>query len=260
MGGLYFNPQNPLVNGDKASLPFVRFLNQLVKAIGQAAGYVPLGSVTTSGLTMSTNRLLGRTSAGTGAIQEISAGTGLSLSGGVLAATGTSSVVQVATVTLTNAQILALPTSGVAIGPSPGTGNRIRIFGVSFSLQASAGAYTNIDATYAEMGVAAGSKNVAYGPVNDSSADPAFALLTDFLGAASDHSYDVQYPTLATWNYGGAYGASSGYGLSNGFMPRASINGTQATVYIDNNGSGDFTGGNAANTLVVTMYYRIEAL
>jgi hypothetical protein len=42
------------------------------------------GAVTSSGLTMSTARLLGRTTASTGAIEEISAGTGLSLSGGSL--------------------------------------------------------------------------------------------------------------------------------------------------------------------------------
>lgn len=46
------------------------------------------GAITGSGLTMSTNRLLGRTTASTGAIEEISVGTGLALSAGVLSATG----------------------------------------------------------------------------------------------------------------------------------------------------------------------------
>lgn len=40
-------------------------------------------------LTLATNRLLGRTSAGTGAAEEITAGTGLSLSGGTLSVTTT---------------------------------------------------------------------------------------------------------------------------------------------------------------------------
>lgn len=43
------------------------------------------GAVTGSGLTMATARLLGRSTAGTGAVEEISIGTGLSLSGGTLA-------------------------------------------------------------------------------------------------------------------------------------------------------------------------------
>lgn len=47
-------------------------------------GAVPTGAVTTSGLTMATARLLGRTTAATGAIEEITAGATLSLTGGSL--------------------------------------------------------------------------------------------------------------------------------------------------------------------------------
>jgi hypothetical protein len=46
------------------------------------------GAITGSGLTMATARLLGRTTAGTGAPEEISIGANLTLSGGVLSATG----------------------------------------------------------------------------------------------------------------------------------------------------------------------------
>ena len=52
--------------------------------IGAAAS----GAITGSGLTMATARLLGRTTASTGAVGEISVGSGLSLSGGTLSATG----------------------------------------------------------------------------------------------------------------------------------------------------------------------------
>lgn len=45
------------------------------------------GAITSSGLTMSTNRLLGRSSAGTGAVQEITLGTGFSISGGEISYT-----------------------------------------------------------------------------------------------------------------------------------------------------------------------------
>lgn len=44
------------------------------------------GSITTSGYTMTTARLLGRTTASTGAIEEISAGAGITLSGGSISA------------------------------------------------------------------------------------------------------------------------------------------------------------------------------
>lgn len=45
------------------------------------------GPITSSGLTMATARLLGRSTASTGAVEEISIGTGLSLSGGTLSGT-----------------------------------------------------------------------------------------------------------------------------------------------------------------------------
>ena len=50
--------------------------------------FAPKGAVTTSGLTMSTARLLGRNTASTGAIEEITLGTNLSLSGTTLNASG----------------------------------------------------------------------------------------------------------------------------------------------------------------------------
>lgn len=46
------------------------------------------GAVVSSGLEMSTDRLLGRTTASTGAVEEITVGSGLSLSSGTLTATG----------------------------------------------------------------------------------------------------------------------------------------------------------------------------
>ena len=51
----------------------VNLVNQLVTAIGAQ---------------MNTNKLLGRSSAGAGAIEEITIGSGLSLSAGTLSATG----------------------------------------------------------------------------------------------------------------------------------------------------------------------------
>lgn len=52
------------------------------------AGKAANGDVTASGLTMATARLLGRSTAATGAIEEIAVGSGLALSGGVLTASG----------------------------------------------------------------------------------------------------------------------------------------------------------------------------
>ena len=55
-----------------------------ISAAVAGTDYVAPGAITGSGLTMATSRLLGRTSASTGAVEEITVGTGLSLSGGSL--------------------------------------------------------------------------------------------------------------------------------------------------------------------------------
>lgn len=52
------------------------------------------GSITSSGYTQTTARLLGRTTASTGAIEEITVGSGLSLSAGSLTATGALTIVR----------------------------------------------------------------------------------------------------------------------------------------------------------------------
>lgn len=69
------------------------------------------GAVTTSGLTMGTSRLLGRTSSSTGAVQEITVGSGLSLSGGSL--TGASGLVLLQAVTVSSAVAQVDFTTGI---------------------------------------------------------------------------------------------------------------------------------------------------
>jgi len=59
----------------------------LTNALVSGTDYVAPGSILTSGLTQATARLLGRSTAGTGAIEAITIGTGLSLSGGTLSNT-----------------------------------------------------------------------------------------------------------------------------------------------------------------------------
>jgi hypothetical protein len=56
--------------------------------VADVTGAAASGSITASGLTQATARILGRTSASTGSIEEIQIGSGLSLSAGELSATG----------------------------------------------------------------------------------------------------------------------------------------------------------------------------
>ncbi len=60
------------------------------------------GAITGSGLTQSTAKLLGRTTAGTGVIEEISVGSGLTLSGGVLDTASQSGYTLLGTLTTTS--------------------------------------------------------------------------------------------------------------------------------------------------------------
>jgi hypothetical protein len=63
--------------------------------VADVTGVAASGSITTSGLTQASARILGRTSASTGAVEEITIGSGLSLSAGELSATGGSGVTAV---------------------------------------------------------------------------------------------------------------------------------------------------------------------
>jgi hypothetical protein len=103
--------------------------------ITAALTYVPVatGAYTSSGLTMSTGRLLGRSTAATGAAEEIAIGTGLSLSAGTLTATGgggaTAWAIKTASYTAVSGDHLAADTSGgvftVALPAAPTAGNYV---------------------------------------------------------------------------------------------------------------------------------------
>jgi hypothetical protein len=61
--------------------------NRHTHVVADVTGAAASGSITTSGLTQATARILGRTTASTGAVEEITIGSGLSLSAGELSST-----------------------------------------------------------------------------------------------------------------------------------------------------------------------------
>lgn len=65
-----------------------------LSAASAGTDYVAPGAITTSGLTVATDRLLGRDTTGTGAIEEITIGSGLQLTGGALSTTGGTGIVE----------------------------------------------------------------------------------------------------------------------------------------------------------------------
>jgi hypothetical protein len=78
-----------IVDGVGNFVPWTRVnVDTHTHVVADVTGAAASGSITASGLTQATARILGRTTASTGAVEEITIGTGLSLSAGELSATG----------------------------------------------------------------------------------------------------------------------------------------------------------------------------
>jgi hypothetical protein len=134
------------------------------------------------------------------------------------------------TVTLTNAQIKALPSTDVEIVPAPGTGKVIQYVSVRASIDASAGDYTNVHA--------------------DANFFLQYVGGTAFTLAAEDFWYHPGGPALSGYFQSDESVGPGLYNLSD-YENRA------IATNANNSGQGDFTGGNAANSLTITVWYGV---
>lgn len=163
------------------------------------------------------------------------------------------------TVTLTDAQIKALPSTPVELVAAPGTGKWIDVVSVTLRKDNTAGAYGNIAATGSVLKVVVGTNDdwATMGVVNDSSASPALTYLTDYLGSADDGL--LKLPTFSqaattTSGAGWVWGVPPFYDYSTEFVNKA------LSIQIDNAAAGNLTGGNAANAMKVIVTYTVEGL
>lgn len=161
-------------------------------------------------------------------------------------------VIRSATVTLTDAQIKALPTTAITLVAAPASGFRIKPISATLIIKSSAGAYTNINTTYAALQIESTPGVVLLTPPsNDNTITPAMTKLTDLFGATT------RVVDLSTWvNVPASTGEQ--YVQPNILMTVAYGDGVLVRVKVDNNGSGNWTGGNAANTMTVVLYYAVE--
>ena len=158
---------------------------------------------------------------------------------------------------LTDAQIKALPTTPITLKTAPAAGFQNRFLGATLAIDASAGAYTNVNTTSAvlEIETAAGAR-LALGPVNDSTLTTPLARLTTFLGATDKIA--MLNPYAEAIQSGGS--GSFGYLQPSISDATADYEAELIRITVNNNGSGAFTGGNAANTLRVTLYTSLEQI
>lgn len=150
--------------------------------------------------------------------------------------------IEVTTITLTDAQIKALPTTAVDIVPNPGVGKIILPFFVFLHMAPSAYVnYTNIDAA----------ATVRFGP-----------LLPVF-----EEGEDQVSALLATSEFGNAVLVTE-QGLSSAPITLTRPLSAWADEDLDgplqmtaqNTAAGDFTGGDAGNALHITVFYRVITL
>jgi len=158
-----------------------------------------------------------------------------------------------ATVTLTDAQIKALPTTSVTLVAAPGVGQIILplrgLLTTSFVAP-----YTNINAAGAFLSIALGvfpATNVPFSFIPNDAAIVAGSPtgFSDLFTSTTPKRQD-----LVPW--ANTEGVDQ-WGPITGANARTTVDNQPLVIGVDNQGDGDLTGGDPANTLTVTGYYLI---
>lgn len=159
-------------------------------------------------------------------------------------------LVRQAAVTLTNAQIKALPTTPIAIIAAPGSGFAVRVLVATVKSDTAAGAYTNFDATVCRLRLAYNTSGIEVAPILADNASAGLTSLSDFLGVTGTRIWQA--------NGVGYLDYDATEGLVAYSHTVADEDNRAVVLNLYNNSSGDLTGGHADNTLTVRVTYLVE--
>jgi hypothetical protein len=144
-------------------------------------------------------------------------------------------------IVLTDAQIKALPTTPIEIFSALGENKAVNIFAAVIRCDFSAGAYTNVDASYVDL-----------------SLQPANLPMLVKDPASSINLIPFETADIKNYLISGQFTVNGGYNLALPFS-EGIFNNYPVSLWCTNE-AGNFTGGNAANTLSVTVLYSIVDL
>lgn len=149
--------------------------------------------------------------------------------------------IQTATLTLTNAQILTLPTTAVQVIAAPRSGVMLVPVGTMVSANTTAAVYTNVTVAPTTA------LNVSYGNTVPPSASFNIAVLQE--------TNCTIFGAQAKQQFVASVGASDdGNG---GLFPPGGHDFSATGIFVSATNTGNFTGGNAANSILVSVAYYL---
>lgn len=159
-----------------------------------------------------------------------------------------------ASVTLTDAQIKALPTTPITVVAAAGAGTVITPIAWRFIADLSGGAYATVNAAaYFHIRYNGGTDASSY-ILNAAGTTPAKTMMTDIFVSTTKW-----FLILQPWQEQ-LDPASDEWGVVPVVAATGNIENKALECRINNGGSGNLTGGNAANTLTIVTLYTVESV